>query len=87
VQLASISGVAAKRRTAVGLREVCQQGGRDLVGAICDSVGPVRAHISTQDDRRRAWIGSQHERRLSSQRPASLWMISGGATSLRDTAS
>jgi hypothetical protein len=36
-----------KRRTAVGLRDVCQQCGRDLVRAICDCVGPVRADIST----------------------------------------
>jgi hypothetical protein len=58
-----------KRGTAVGLREVCQQSGRDLVGAIGDCVGPVCAHISTQDDRRRVRIGGQHERRLSTQRP------------------
>jgi hypothetical protein len=34
-----------KRRTAVGLRDVCQECGRDLVRAICDCVGPVRADI------------------------------------------
>jgi hypothetical protein len=46
-----------KRRTAVGLRHVCLQGGRDLVGAIGDCVGPVRADMSTQDDRCRVRIG------------------------------
>jgi hypothetical protein len=47
-----------KRRTAVGLRDVCQQCGRDLVRAICDWVGPVRADIST-DDRCRATDGPE----------------------------
>ena len=58
-----------KRGTAVGLREMCQQSGRDLVGAVGDCVGPVCADISAQDDRRRVRIGGQHDRRLSTQRP------------------
>jgi hypothetical protein len=48
---------------------MCQQGGRDLVGAICDGVSPERTHISIQDDHRRARIGGQHEPSLGTQRP------------------
>ena len=76
-----------KRGTAVGLRDVCQQGGRDLVGAICDCVGPVRAHISIQDDRRRARIGGQHECRLSTQRPRVAMDDQWRSHKLPDTAS